>query len=254
MNNVPTTEAQVGARKQFFPPLPQGPQGLQGPQSYGSTASTETSTMISSKISSKKRVAVRAVLCAILTESRRARYHGFGSTTLATTPLLQRLAAAPSETRSLRFRAVTEERPGIFGLETEHAILYVPDEVDEGISQAASRPPFDLIQRVLFDCLLSGRKAGVSSGIKDGYFLENGGLVHLEIFLRNPSDVPILEVATPECRSPWDLLIYSRAYDEILEETSRRSSALLELQGYRGRIAFDREELRILLLIIGNQA
>jgi hypothetical protein len=133
---------------------------------------------------------------------------------------------------------VTEERPGIFGLETEHAILYVPDEPDEAHSPEGSRPPFELIQRILFDCLLSGRKAGVSSGIKDGYFLENGGLVHLEIFLRNPSDVPILEVATPECRSPWDLLVYSRAYDEILEETSRRSAALLELQGYRGRIAF----------------
>jgi len=139
----------------------------------------------------------------------------------------------------------TEERLGILGLETEHVVLYVPEGSQRGTSgnEYASRPPFDLLQPVLFDCLLEGRKAAVSSGIKGGYFLENGGLVHLEIFLQTQADAPILEVCTPECRNPWDLLTYSRAYDEILEETSRRSEIALRKHGYKGRIAFGKNNL-----------
>lgn len=132
----------------------------------------------------------------------------------------------------------TEERPRIFGLETEHAILYIPlDEAGVG-PIGSTRPPFSVLESVLFDCLLAGRRSARSSGLKGGYFLENGGLVHLEIFLRSQSDTPVLEVATPECRSPWDALEYSRAFDDLLEETSRRSRAALAEKGYRGQIAF----------------
>jgi hypothetical protein len=134
---------------------------------------------------------------------------------------------------------VTPERPGILGLETEHVILYLPGSAGElpALDQGKA-PPFDLLQRILFECLLSGRKAALSSGIKGGYFLENGGLAHLEIALDQQEDVPILEVCTPECRSPQDLVEYSRAYDEILEETSRRSEPLLARYGFAGRLAF----------------
>ena len=131
-----------------------------------------------------------------------------------------------------------DDRLGIFGLETEHVILYVPDRLDEPALENEGAPPFALIEQVLFDALLQGRKAARSSTIKGGYFLENGGLTHVEIFLRTPSDCPILEAATPECRSPWDLLTYSRAFDRILEETSRRSALLLSRQGFHGRLAF----------------
>jgi hypothetical protein len=65
----------------------------------------------------------------------------------------------------------------------------------------------------------------------------------METFLQNQADAPILEACTPECRSPWDLLNYSRAYDEILEETSRRSEAALRQHGYKGRIAFGKNNL-----------
>ena len=136
-----------------------------------------------------------------------------------------------------------EERPRIYGLETEHTVLYIPEEAAGAGVNGAPRPPFDLLQEVLFDCLLCGRKSACSSGVKGGYFLENGGLVHLELFLRRQSDTPVLEVSTPECRSPWDLLNYSRAYDEILEETSRRSQAALLEKGHRGQIAFGKGNL-----------
>jgi hypothetical protein len=129
---------------------------------------------------------------------------------------------------------VGEDRLGIFGLETEHLLFYVPDEPGE----PAAAPPFTLLERVFFDALLEGRKAARSSTIKGGYFLENGGLVHVEIFLRTPADCPIIEAATPETRSPWDLVVYSRAFDRILEEASRRSAVLLSRQGFPGRLAF----------------
>lgn len=133
-----------------------------------------------------------------------------------------------------------EERPGIVGLETEHVVLFVPH--DEGACEpgVSSRqpPPFALLEMVLFESLLAGRKAAKSSGLKGGYFLENGGLAHMEIYLHTQADSPILEVSTPECRSPHDVVVYSRAFDEILEETSRRSEALLAKYGYAGRIAF----------------
>ena len=136
----------------------------------------------------------------------------------------------------------TAERRGIFGLETEHAIIYLPDDLEETAAPLPA-PKFEVIQRVLFDCLLAGRKAALSSGLKGGYFLENGGLAHVEIYLQTPSDSPILEMATPECRTPWDLAAYSRAYDSILEETSRRSAAVLHALGHSGRIVFGKNNV-----------
>ena len=137
-----------------------------------------------------------------------------------------------------RRAALLDERDGIFGLETEHAVLYLPDDGDD-----ARRPTFAEIDATIFRALLGDRKAACSSGLKGGYFLENGGLVHLEIYLRQQSDTPILEVATPECRSPWDLLVYSRAFDSILDSVSRHSRAVLAELGYGGRIAFGKNNL-----------
>ena len=141
----------------------------------------------------------------------------------------------------------SEERRGIFGFETEHAIIYLPEDPIPGEPEERPnpRPPprFEVLQRVLFDCLLAGRKAALSSGLKGGYFLENGGLAHVEIYLQTPSDSPILEMATPECRTPWDLAAYSRAYDSILEETSRRSAAVLQALGHSGRLVFGKNNV-----------
>jgi len=131
------------------------------------------------------------------------------------------------------------EKKRILGLETEHAVFFQPAD------EAAAAPPFEVLQQVLFDCLLEGRKSAVSGGLKGGYFLENGGLVHLEVYFRRQEDTPILETATPECRSPQDVAAYSRAFDEILEETARRSEEPLSTLGYRGRLAFGKNNLDI---------
>ena len=140
------------------------------------------------------------------------------------------------------------ERGRILGLESEHAVLYLPHREDAPEKERGwlgSRPSFDLLQNVLFECLLAGRKSAVSGGLKGGYFLENGGLIHLEIFFRRQDDTPILEVATPECRSPWEVLNYSRAFDAILDETSRRTETALAERGTAGRIAFGKNNLDV---------
>ncbi len=130
-----------------------------------------------------------------------------------------------------------DPRQGICGTETEYLVLFIPEDraPDHG---SGPSPPFEVLERIIFDCLLANRKAAVSSGLKGGYFIENGGLIHFEIFLRTQEDTPILEAATPECRTPRDLLTYQRAFDEILTEISRASRAALLREGWAGRIAF----------------
>jgi len=143
-----------------------------------------------------------------------------------------------SSTTSTTSATPTEERSAIFGLETEYVVVYLPDDPDDD-----RRPKFGHIEAVLFEELRRHRKAARSCGIKGGYFLENGGLVHLEVFLRDQDDTPIVEVATPECRSPRDLLVYSRAYDQLLDTVSVNSHAALGRQGYAGRIVFGKNNL-----------
>ena len=130
-------------------------------------------------------------------------------------------------------RYCDKERPGIFGTETEYTVLYFPDD-----SGDPRTPPFESIESVLFQALLDGRKASLSSALKGGYFIENGGQIQMEIYLRRQADTPIIELSTPECRSPWDVLTYQRAFDRILEEVSIRSRDLLRPKGWAGRISF----------------
>ena len=132
----------------------------------------------------------------------------------------------------------TEERPRIYGLETEYLVHFVSTGAGSAEEDDAERPPFELVHEVLFELILEARKAARSSGSKPGFFLENGGLVHMEVYLRQQSDTPILEAATPECRSPWDALVYSRAFDHLLVEVSRRSTEAFFERGYDGYVAF----------------
>ena len=53
----------------------------------------------------------------------------------------------------------------------------------------------------------------------------------------------MLEASTPECRSPWDLLVYQRSFDYLLEEISRQSAAALGEKGFPGRLAFGKNNV-----------
>ena len=122
-------------------------------------------------------------------------------------------------------------RPGIIGIETEVGVFYLP-------GNSGRYPSFSVLRKVLFDCLLQDRKAANSGGLKGGYFLGNGGQVHMEIYFRQERDTPILEYSTPECRTPLAAIRYQRAFDTILEETSRRSAVAFTRLGYDGLIVF----------------
>ncbi len=126
----------------------------------------------------------------------------------------------------------------ICGLETEYALLYVPED-----PSSDRVPPFSLLESILFRSLLEDRKVARSLGIKGGYFIENGGLAHLELFLYEQEDTPILELSTPECSNPRDLLAYQRAFDDLLVDVSERSVGALAEAGYRGRLAFGKNNL-----------
>jgi hypothetical protein len=135
---------------------------------------------------------------------------------------------------SFRNRPDVDEhgRRAIFGLEREHIVIFVGADAD------APRPPFELVADVALRSVLATRPHVESSGIKRGWFLENGGFVHFEVFVRHQGDTPILEIASPECRDPDTLLAYSRASDAILSEASRLSQARLGDAGYEGYVAF----------------
>ncbi len=134
-------------------------------------------------------------------------------------------------------------------METEVAVIYepavgseVPDDLDANATPQR-QAPFELLEKVLYSSLLEGRKSAPASGLKGGYFLENGGQVHLEIFLRRQEDTPIFEVATPECRTPWDVVCYSKAFDTILDDVSRKSAEALTKAGWPGRLFFGKNNV-----------
>jgi proteasome accessory factor A len=126
----------------------------------------------------------------------------------------------------------------VLGLETEYAVLYRPDDASD-----ERRPPFSLIERVLFESLLWNLKSAPSLGLKGGHFLENGGLAHLEFFLHEQADTPILELATPECASARELTLYQRAFDALLGSASDRSWKALLKHGFQGRLLFGKNNL-----------
>ena len=55
--------------------------------------------------------------------------------------------------------SIHPERPGIFGLETELAVVYLPTDESEVDVAPEEIPSFEIQERVLFECLLEGRKA-----------------------------------------------------------------------------------------------
>jgi proteasome accessory factor A len=106
----------------------------------------------------------------------------------------------------------------LIGQETEYAIRV------ELIRDGGARPPNDLVFSKIADCIearfdcLPGRTRSESRRL----FLENGGTVYYET-LPHAVDAGLVEAATPECRSPSQLLLYQRAQDELVREAAREA-------------------------------
>ncbi len=114
----------------------------------------------------------------------------------------------------------------VAGQETEYVVSFVP---------VRKVPPDYLLLGVVEDTIL--RQGKCCESANGGYFLENGGAVSLESRLER-RDNPVLELATPECSDPWELLLYLRSHELLLERTAAQAEQILRRHGYPGRILF----------------
>ncbi len=107
--------------------------------------------------------------------------------------------------------------PGVFdrliGLETEYAIRFSP--------RNPTQPALSKYQ--LYEALQAEVARRVltvpAKHIKEGVFTANGGAIWFEAE-RPSAGGGLIEGATPECRTPQELLAYQRAQDQLLAECS----------------------------------
>lgn len=104
----------------------------------------------------------------------------------------------------------------LMGLETEYAIRYRP-------ADPAMEPPtqYRLFRRFL-ECLRTTLPTAEAASDKPGRFLATGGAVEFERFWQARQS-GLIEGATPECRSPRDLLVWQRAQDRMFSEVARHA-------------------------------
>lgn len=123
--------------------------------------------------------------------------------------------------------------PGrLLGLETEYAIRYSP------LPGSPSDPPGnDRIYEALIEALSEKVvvRPGDSAPAKHQVFLENGGAFYYEHLPHRP-DGGLVEGATPECRSPAQVLVYQRAQERMLLQALPRAQELLRQRGYPGQL------------------
>jgi proteasome accessory factor A len=101
----------------------------------------------------------------------------------------------------------------LIGLETEYAIRF-----RAGDPSAPRLPRFRIYEAVL--AALQQRIVTVRARhFKEGVFLANGGAVWFEAE-RPASGGGLIEGATPECRTPRQLIAYQRAQDRLLAEAA----------------------------------
>ncbi|MCF7960108.1 MAG: proteasome accessory factor PafA2 family protein [Pirellula sp.] len=101
------------------------------------------------------------------------------------------------------------------GLETEYAIRGIQN------SPSANRATFDF-RTFAFQL---EQKLPIANSFRNPYrvFLANGGCISLEHGFSTDLTNVLLESATPECRSPCELLTYQIAMEELLECTVRET-------------------------------
>jgi hypothetical protein len=124
-------------------------------------------------------------------------------------------------------------RERVFGVETEYAVIYHPGRFE-------SARPTNLALYARFEAALRYRVRSLPHAFspfraKGGRFLENGASFHYEA---TPEDYEhgLIEIASPECRDPYALLVYERAKDELVEALAHEVNAELKLARYAGEV------------------
>lgn len=104
------------------------------------------------------------------------------------------------------------------GLETEYAVRRVALPEEHGTRD----------NRRFFASLVAALRWRVplaqAAYLKTGFFLANGGALCYEA-VRPSSGYGLIEGATPECRSPRELLTYQRAQDALLRDAAQAADA-----------------------------
>lgn len=119
-------------------------------------------------------------------------------------------------------------RPRILGMETEYALLFQPES---GSLRPTPRKVFDALIRAL-----EGSHITLEALYrKEGRFLSNSAFVHYEAHA-DAYNHGLVETATPECRTPRDVVTYQRAIDEILAAAGRDAEGLLRSEGWSGKV------------------
>lgn len=117
----------------------------------------------------------------------------------------------------------------IYGLETEYALLFYPE--NPGSPTPSQKHIYELFDEALqehYPCAPAWYR-------KQGQFLSNSLLVHYEA--RGDSYYQgLIEGCTPECISPKELIIYQRALDDILKDLISLTEERLVQKGFTGRL------------------
>lgn len=119
----------------------------------------------------------------------------------------------------------------LIGLETEYAVRFRSfpssslrtSDANVGSDRVAdSRPTdYELYQRLLYR-LREFLPTAEAASDEPGRFLATGGAVKFERFWQAAKS-GLIEGATPECRSPRDLLVWQRAQDRLFSEAARKA-------------------------------
>lgn len=127
------------------------------------------------------------------------------------------------------------------GLETEYVVLYrSPAGSNSAVGKPGEDPTPSTLSDVKFDfekfakCLLQELPLAKSFRTPYRVFLANGGCVSLEHGLSlNLRDV-LVESATPECKSPKELLTYQLALERILSRSIHKTFGQYDAQLLKG--------------------
>ena len=137
-------------------------------------------------------------------------------------------------------------KPRIVGLETEYALLHYPDDpgrqklltgteifeqmnaaMDEaGVVRLYEEKFYPETRGEPFSTFEDRRRFSMK---KNRMFLANGGRFYLDT-----GDHP--EFATPECRTAFDLVVYDKAGERLIEDLSSRVEARLREEGNPGEV------------------
>lgn len=115
-------------------------------------------------------------------------------------------------------------------METEYAIRFTPDE-------SSSRPGNAIIFRAISHAIsrVVETQDGERFNTHYQFFTQNGGAFYYE-FYPIAFQGGLVEGATPECRTPIQLLLYQKAQEELLQRALPQAERVLHDYGFSGEL------------------